>query len=524
MVTLTKKKIVAFLDIGTNSIRLLLVRINPNQTYTTISLQREPVRLGEGEFSSGYLRPEAIHRAIVVCKQFADMARSNEAEEIITVATSATREAKNKKHFLQFIKQATGLNIRVISGVEEARLIYLGIANGIHMDNQSAMMIDIGGGSTELIVGDNQTYHYLDSLQLGAIRLATQFLQKDLEAPISEKQISTISQYIRNTAIRAIQNIRPLEFDRLYGSSGTIKNLADITVQRTEERIRLREDTVTLAQLKDTLTHLASLPLAERINVPGINPKRADIIVPGGLILVTIMEELGINELYITDQSLHDGMLIEYLSRDEHSEIVEEKSVRMRSVLQLARKCNYDKQHADTVIDLVLQMFDSAKEIGLHKMNDQQRELLQYSAILHDIGIFLNYSNHQKHSYYLIRNADLLGFDQNEIELMAAVSYFHRKKYPKKKHYQMKNFGSKSRADIQKLTMLLRIAESLDRSHQASIQHARFVNKKNKTATLKIDCTQDAQLELWGAQHHCKSFMKAFGRELDIVQSETENC
>lgn len=524
MDTQTIEKTVAFIDIGTNSIRLLLVRINPNLTYTTISLQREPVRLGEGEFSNGFLRPEAIHRAIVVCKQFADMARSNDATEIIAVATSATREAKNQKHFLQFLKQATGLNVRVISGVEEARLIYLGIANGVHMDGKTAMMIDIGGGSTELIVGDSSSYQFLDSLKLGAIRLTTQFLQNDVDEPISDKQVSTISQYIRTTAIRAIQNINGLEFDRLYGSSGTVKNLADIAVLTTENRLRLREDTVSLPQIKDTLAYLASLPLAERINVPGINPKRADIIVPGGLILQTIMEELGVEELHVSEQALHDGMLIEYLSRDEHAEMVEEKSVRMRSVLQLARKCNYDKQHSDTVIDLVLQMFDSGKEIGLHKMDDKYRELLQYAGILHDIGIFLNYSNHQEHSYYLIKNADLLGFDQKEIELMAALSYFHRRKFPKKKHGQMKNFGSKTRGHVQKLTMLLRIAESLDRSHKGAIHQARFISKKDKTAVLEIDCNQEAQLELWGAQHHRNSFLKAFGRDLQITQAKAVEC
>lgn len=524
METITKEKSVAFLDIGTNSVRLLLVRINPNLTYTTISLQREPVRLGEGEFTDGYLRPEAINRAMVVCKQFADMARSNDAKEIIAVATSATREAKNQKHFLQLLKHAARLNVRVISGVEEARLIYLGVANGIHLDEKTALMIDIGGGSTELIVGDSNAYQFLDSLKLGAIRLSTQFLNKNVDEPISTKDISTIKQHIRNTSIRAIQNVSSKDYNVTFGSSGTIKNLGDIIIQRYETRPRLREDVITLDQIKDTLAYLASLPLAERINVPGISPKRADIIVPGSLILQTILEELSINELHISDQSLHDGMLIEYLSRDEHAEIVEEKSVRMRSVLQLARKCNYDKQHADTVIGLAMQMFDSAKEVGLHKMNGNYRELLHYSAILHDIGIFLNYSNHQEHSYYLIKNADLLGFDQKEIELMAAVSFFHRKKFPKKKHSQMKNFGPRTRANVQKMTMLLRIAESLDRSHKGAIHNARFISKKNKTAHLEIACNQEAQLELWGAQHHRKSFQKAFGRVLHIAQAAGESC
>ncbi|HEY3379134.1 MAG TPA: Ppx/GppA family phosphatase, partial [Armatimonadota bacterium] len=222
--------IVAFLDIGTNSVRLLVVRINPNHSYTTLTEQKEMVRLGEGEFSRRHLQAAAMERTALVCRKFVDLAHSFGAESLTAVATSATREAVNQEEFLHLLKHDAGLDVQVISGREEARLIFLGVTSGIHLDDRLAVLIDIGGGSTELSVGDQRHYHYLDSLKLGAIRLTAEYLP-DHTGPVTAKQYARIVEYVRNAAVRTVQRVRQYPYELGIGTSGTIENLADVAAR-----------------------------------------------------------------------------------------------------------------------------------------------------------------------------------------------------------------------------------------------------------------------------------------------------
>ena len=517
---------VAFIDMGTNSIRLLLVRIEPSKgTFSILSEQKETIRLGENEFADHYLQPEAMQRAVLVCKQFAEMARSNEADHLIAIATSATREAKNKDAFVALLNEEAQIKLRTISGVEEARLIYLGISRGIHLGDKKALMIDIGGGSTEMIVGDQDNYHHLDSLKLGAVRLGSMFFLPDETGPIDPSRYAVLRQYVRNSSIRSIQKLEPYPFDMVYGSSGTLENLADIAIQMFEGRPREPEDTLKYEQLTQVVEHLCQLSLEERANVPGINTRRADIIIPGAAIIHTLMEQLQIPEIHITDRGLRDGLLVNYLQRSEHAEMVEEGSIRMRSVMQLGRRCHFDEGHARTVAELTLSLFDSAKEIGLHNVKQRYRQLLEYSALLHDVGIFLSYSNHQEHSYYLIKNADLLGFDQTEIGIMASTAFFHRKKKPIEKHSQYAELDRQSKQALPVMSTLLRIAESLDRSHKNAVTDARF-RMDGEQIILDVTCEQDCQLEMLGVHNHKKTFKKFFDKryEVNLISSVDQSA
>jgi exopolyphosphatase/guanosine-5'-triphosphate,3'-diphosphate pyrophosphatase len=510
-------RIVAFIDIGTNSLRLLLVRINPNQSYTILTDQKEMVRLGEGEFADQYLRNEAMERGVQVAKQFAAMARAYHAESISAVATSATREAKNKEEFIRRLEREAGLDVRTVSGREEARLIYLGVSSGVHLEDQPAMFIDIGGGSTEVIVGDQHQYAYLDSLKLGAIRLTTLYFLPSESGSVPPERYALLQQYVRNTAIRTVQNVQQHPFDLAIGSSGTIENLADIAIQLFFKRRRIRDDVLTLEQLDEVVKMLCALSLDERRRVPGINPARADIIIAGAAILHTLMQDLDVKEIQISDRGLRDGLLIDYLGHSEHADLVRGIPVRERSVLQLGRACGFDELHARRVAAMALELFDSAREAGLHHLGDRARELLEYSALLHDVGMFLAYSNHQAHTYYLIRNADLLGFDQREIAIIATVGYFHRHKYPKKKHPQYAALDRRDRKTVRALAILLRIAESLDRSHTGVVQQARFVRKNKNRVTLEIYGDENYQLELWGVLNQRRVFEKAFKCKLQVA-------
>jgi exopolyphosphatase/guanosine-5'-triphosphate,3'-diphosphate pyrophosphatase len=513
-------RVIAFIDIGTNSIRLLLVRINPNQSYSLLNQEKEVVRLGEGEFVDQHLQPVAMERAALVCATFTEMARAYDADEIIAIATSATREAENKGNFLRLLKARAGLDVRTVSGLEEARLIYLGLSSGLYLNDRQGLFIDIGGGSTEVIVGDQTQHHYLDSLKLGAIRLSTLFFLPEETGPVPPERYALLQQYVRNATIRTFQRVRQYRLDLTVGSSGTIENLADIAAYRFLERPRERDDVLKFDHLEKIVRMLRSLPYEERRRVPGLSQGRADIIVPGAAILHTIMQELELPEIAVSDRGLRDGLLVDYLLRSEHAHLVKGMSVRERSVLQLGRACGFEEAHARQVANIALMLFDSAENAGLHSLGEWERELLEYAALLHDIGTFLSHSNHQAHTYYLIHNADLLGFDQTEIAIIATVAYFHRKAYPRKKHPEYRRLDEAARALVRPLSVLLQMAESLDRSRAAVVRQVQLLPRDENKVALRVTADQDCQLEIWGIRNQMKPFKKVFGRKLVIEVEE----
>ena len=419
--------VVAFMDMGTNSVRIMIVRISPNHSYTVISRQKEMIRLGAGEFTDNILKQEAMDRAVAVCRNFEVMARSFKADKIIVVATSAARDARNQSEFLHRLKRESGVDVHVISGKEEARLIYLGVASGINLSG-NALFIDIGGGSTELVIGDEKGYQFLDSLKLGAIRLT--MLQLDgIDGPISGKRYQELQEFVRNKYIRTFQGLRKFNAEKAFGSSGTIQSLAEVCCQVIHGGDPEKRKTMRLKDLKQVIELLCSLSVKERQNVPGMNPKRADIIIGGAVILDTILSELKLSEITVSDRELRDGLLVNYLSRIEHP-LMDELSVRQRSVLKLGRRCSFDEQHAGTVARLSLSLFDSARELDLHKQGLVKRELLYYAAQLHDIGTFISYHNHQGNSAYLIRNADLLASTRMSWPSWPGWSFFIGKPFP----------------------------------------------------------------------------------------------
>jgi exopolyphosphatase/guanosine-5'-triphosphate,3'-diphosphate pyrophosphatase len=510
-------RVVGFLDVGTNSVRLLLVRINPNHSYATLTQQKEIVRLGEGEYVVQVLQPEAMDRAALVCRKFAELSRSYGAEEIIAITTSAVREAKNQADFLRRLRQEANLDLRVISGKEEARLIYLGVSSGVNLDGKEAAFIDVGGGSTEVIAGDQRHYHFLGSLNLGAIRLTSLFFRPGENGRVSPEKYALLQRHIRVTAIRTLQQMRQYRVDFVLGSSGTAENLTDIAARALHNRQRQHDDVLTYRDLKQVIEMLCALPLAERRKVPGINPERADILIAGAAIIQTLMQDLGFAKLrVIGDRGLREGLLIDYLSRSEHAQLIRGLSVRERSVLQLGRACGFDETHGKHVSQLALELFDSAEKIGVHHLGKHERELLEYAAQLHDIGAFLSYNNHHVHAYYLIHNADLLGFDQSEIDLMATIALFHRKALPTKKHAEMQELDKRSRKAVRNLSIFLRLAEVLDRSHTQAVKHVRLRSKGKNGLALEIYAGHDCQLELWGVQSQLKAAQKVLDREIEV--------
>ncbi|MCK9580371.1 MAG: Ppx/GppA family phosphatase [Methanoregula sp.] len=516
-------RVVAFIDIGTNSVRLLVVRLNPNHSYTVLTRQKQQVRLGEGEFEDDEIREEAIGRLVMVCKKFHDLAITYNAEEFVSVATSAMREASNQHAVLHLLRQEAQLDVRVISGQEEARLIYLGIASGTHLEDRTAFFIDIGGGSTEVAVGGEKNYRHLHSFRLGSIRLAGQYLEGDRNGPVTPGQYRKIQDHVRDAIIRSVSKLKKEKIDCAIGSSGTILNLTEIAQKTLPQYASPGEPVLSHPELRRVIHLLSSLPLDQRKKVPGINPERADIIIPGAAILDVFMKELGIPTIATTTRGLQDGLLVDYLSRMDMFPLLGELSPRQRSVLQLGRSCGINESHARTVTALVLELFDSAMGLSLHSYGAKERELLEYATFLHDIGSFISYTNHHAHSYYIIRNSELLGFNEQEISFMANIARFHRKKAPRKNNPVMDELDNRERETLRVLATFVRFGETLDRSHTALIQHVRFSAVDDECVHLEVIARGDCQLEIWGIESEKKAFEKIFGKILvfEIIDSRT---
>jgi exopolyphosphatase / guanosine-5'-triphosphate,3'-diphosphate pyrophosphatase len=519
--TSAEARTVAFMDLGTNSIHLLLVRIQPDYSYVVLTQLKQTVRLGEGAFIHQHLQPDAIDRAVFVARQFAQVARAHGAETIIAVATAATREAVNQATFVQQLQQEADLDVRVVSGLEEARLISLGVASGVHLSERQALFLDIGGGSTEVIIGTQHHQSYLGSLKLGAIRLTSQFLT-DTCGAVAPHQYEALYQYIRRHAMRTLHALRTYRIDLAFGSSGTIENLADIAVRHYLKRPRQHDDVLTYAQLRQVIAMLRDLPLESRRKAPGLHPERADIIIAGAAILDVFMRELALHEIRVSARGVREGLLVDYLLKHGASSLLQEMSVRARSVWQLGRACQFDEAHARTTARLALALFDSARHAGLHRFGAWERELLEYTAVLHHIGAFLHYTDYQTHTAYLIRHAHLLGFDQTEIAIMATTALYHHKALPRKKSSAFAALDQRAQQIVQLSSALLCLAENLDRGHAGFVQGARLCVVDTQHVALHIDATHDCQVEVWGVQKHLAAFEKVLGRQLVIkVRQQT---
>jgi exopolyphosphatase/guanosine-5'-triphosphate,3'-diphosphate pyrophosphatase len=509
-------QVVGFVDIGTNAVRLLVVRINPNHSYTMITREKEVVRLGEQEFIDHELKPDAMERAVFVCKRFVELAKVYGATNIIAVGTSATREARNRTEFLQKLLTETGLTVRVISGEEEARLICIAVTNGIDLDAKKALFIDLGGGSNEFAIGDQYRIFYLNSLKLGAIRLTTQFIGEGWTGTVSSSVYKKIKKHV-SSQVRAVKaKVQEYNATVAWGTSGTIINLAEIANKMfkkadTGKSLKLiRKNLIKLSPI------LCSLTLEERRKISGMNPERADIIVAGAAIIETIMEEFDLAEINVSHKDLCDGLLVDYLSNFEGFRELQKIPVRNRSVLYLGRSCNFDEMHSETVTSLALQLFDSAKLIGLHDLGQGTRELLRHASTLHDVGDFLSFTDHNLHSCYIINNAELIGFNGNEKTIISNVARFHRKKFPTKKALKSTCLDEKSKFAVVILSTFLRFAEKLDRSHCGLVTKVEFCTTGKDMVLLSFYSDSDCSLEEWSVFQNKQAFYNAFGKKLDI--------
>ena len=517
----TKDTILAAIDIGTNSIHMVVVQINPTlPTFTIIAKEKDTVRLGDRNLKTGELTPEAIERAMAALRRCKDLAVSFNADQIIGVATSAAREAPNGKQFLQRVESELGLFVNLISGQEEARRIYLGVLSGMEFNGDPHIIIDIGGGSTELILGDSHEARFLSSTKVGAVRLTQEYVTTD---PISDEEFLYLQAYVRGLLERPVAELRALlepdEVPQLVGTSGTIETLAIINAKEKigEEPDPLSGYQMSREDLKELIERFASMDYEERLDVSGMSEKRAEIIIAGAIVLLEAMTMLELDSITICERALREGMIVDWMLTHGFIEnrLRYQGEVRDRSVIKIAHKYQVNLDHSERVAAFALSLFDQTRG-ELHDWGNSERELLWSAAILHNCGLYISHSAHHKHSYYLIRNAELLGFTDLEIEVIANLARYHRRTKPKKKHDNYSNLPSKEyRQMVSQLSAILRLAVALDRRQIGAIQKIQCEylsdDKELHLHLFPSDPEDNCALELWSLNYKKDVFEEEYG-------------
>lgn len=527
-----EEKVVSFIDLGTNSVRLLVVKINRNYSYKVLRRQKDTIRLGDGEFDKNILSDAAMERAVSACRQYVDISHNFGAKEVITVATSATREAKNRGEFIRLMSEYAGADLNVISGDEEARLIYLGISSGIEIGKEKYFFFDIGGGSTEVIVGDQFDHYYLRSLKLGAIRTTGSFSLGKNDGILSDAEYEYLCGRLRDKVHHVARETKEYNITEAYGSSGTIISVITAAAKISDACCNCSTDdsddsscqSAGIDDIKALLEYLKTVPNDEKKKIQGISPERADIILAGTAILYVVMEECGIKRITVSERSLRDGMLVDYLSRIPGFPHAENMPVRKRSVRQLGRSCRIDEKHAMKVSDHALSLFDSGILAGIHNYSSEEREYLEHASYLHDLGQFISFSGHQNHSYYVITKSQLLGFDQKEKIIIGLISRYHRKKMPKKSDGGFNCLSSEEQEMVIFLSALLRIAEYLERNHDERARECEFLIPDDSSGSgspkIRITSEEDCSSEIQLIEKDMKNLQKAFGREFSVTFRE----
>ncbi len=500
------------IDIGTNSIKLLVANVEEDGALEVLLREKAMVRLGSETLRTGRLSPEAIEAGASTVEHFVKLAGGSGAQVVRAVATCAVREAVNSDEFVDTVRKRTGVAVEVISGEEEARLINLAVRSEFPASQDPLFLVDIGGGSTEFVVSDGARVLLTESLPLGVVRLSDRHAKND---PPSEGDARAMKKSIRAVAKRAAQAVRKKGFKTCVGSSGTIQSLSLVH----EAAILGREPnptghrTLTRKGLKKVNRLLRGSTEKDKLRIPGLDPRRRDIAFPGGLLLSWILKRTGAEAIVVGERGLREGLLLDYVARHGEVRVPVNRDMRARSVDRLLRRGNAEVLHAAHVARLALEIFDQTH--ALHQLTATEREWLQYGALLHDVGCYIGYAKHQRHSYYLITHGDLTGFSADEIEVLASLARYHKGGRPRDAHENWRRLNPYLRAVVEKLAAILRIADGLDRSHRQVVTGV-ACRVRSRRIELEASARADCEPELDAARKKAGLFERVFDRDVSL--------
>jgi exopolyphosphatase/guanosine-5'-triphosphate,3'-diphosphate pyrophosphatase len=504
----------AAIDIGTNSIHMIVVNVMADLSFEVIDQEKAMVRLGAGGLDGRMLTTEAMTAGLQALSKFRRLAESHGVEKILATATSAVREARNGGDFLRRIASTTGISARVISGIEEARLIHLAAMYGVDVGSARAVVIDIGGGSVEITYGSATSIQLAKSFKLGAIRLTERFVRTD---PLSRRDEQKLVKHIDGEIRKHCSAIARAGFDRVIGTSGTILSIGVVATADARGTVpaEIRNLRVPSKQIRGVRKRMVDMKLSERLAVSGLDPRRADLVVAGAVLIDTILSTLEAPDITLCDLALREGIILDYIQshKGQIAQADRIPDIRRRSTLALAERCNYQALHAKQVARLALAIFDQTRAV--HGLTDHAREWLEFAATMHDIGTHISYPRHHLHSYYLIKNGDLRGFDPEEIEIVALIARYHRRGAPKKSHEEYAGLSPSNRRAVRVLASILRVAESLDRSHAQTISGLE-VRNRDDDVQLIVQTSDDAELEVWATERHLEPFAEVLGKPIRL--------
>lgn len=510
-------KRIAAIDLGTNSFHAVIVDIFPDGSFYTIDKLKEMVLLGDTA-ENGNLAPEAIKRGLDALQKIKTLCDHQKADHILAYATSAIREANNGGEFIQRAIDEVGVKINAIPGRLEAELIGLAVQHGVNLPDSPSLIMDIGGGSVEFILADIEKFYHLSSKKIGVARMTGAFVKND---PILPEEIGVLKNLYREKLMDVAQAFAMHRASMLIGSSGTMENIALMIAHRNNKQpeLSVNELDFSSGEFFDFYDEVIGMDYKQRSKLQGLDEKRIGLL-PAGLVLVKyVLEAFGITEVKVSSQALREGIILRYIKKElsELSRNIVVEDPRRRSVMELVEKYDWHEDHSRHVAKLSLDLFDVMREEL--DLSDNDRELLEYAAYMHDIGYHISHRKHHKHALYMIRNADLMGFKEREIEIMANVARYHRRSTPKTRHSYYKNLSKENQLRVKKLSALLRVADGLDRSHYQNVRQLKVEITPRKTV-IHIRTEADPQLEIWGAMRKNSLFEEVTGRELQIQEIE----
>lgn len=500
---------VAAIDIGSNSIHLVVCRLYAPGVREVLDREKEMLQLGRSGFRRGIIPSAELDRAIRVLKRYRAIAEAHGSEAVLAVATSAVRDARNRAVFLERADGEARLAVRVLSGEEEGRLIYLGARDCVAPTLTRVGVVDIGGGSVEVVVGEGREVRRVRSLPLGVLRLSGRYPGR------KKKDLRAMTEAIRRELAPSAKDLRRSRLDAMLGTSGTILTIAAL--------LRAADRPIRQGPLGDLAERLVSMTPREIRDLGPVGRQRADTILPGVLVLKTLMEEAELDEVLPCERALREGVVADFAHRNAGRLTVHDEEIldpRRRSVHFLARRLGTLDLHARQTARLALKLFDELGE--LHGLDLPDRELLEYASLLHDAGYWISAERHHKHAFYLIRQASLEGFTDEEVEVLALVARYHRGALPDRdRHRSFSRLRKRDRRRVRAMAALLRIADGLDRSHAGLVEEL-DVRVNGRAVTLEVSAKQDPELELYAAERRGKLFRDVFDRDLKFTVSRRE--
>jgi exopolyphosphatase/guanosine-5'-triphosphate,3'-diphosphate pyrophosphatase len=498
---------ISAIDAGSNAMRMVVGEVDEKWQVKTVENIRLPVRLGGDVFGKGSLENKTIQQAEEAFLRFKHTADIHNVHRLRAVATSAAREAANRDLLIDRIHQISGIELEIISGEEEARLIHQAVIHELKLKNKRILLIDIGGGSVEVTISNGQSIISTESYNMGTVRL--------LEKLDDKKPGHTFGKLVREYAENARYRIeRNLGDEKIQVCAGTGGNVEEIGRLRQKLFKGESDRLITLPELEKLVERLSDMSYTERMRKLGLRPDRADVILPASIILHLIAKEAGVKQIAIPNVGLKDGILLDLAEELSKKTQPHSRDQVWESALHLGRKFQFDERHALLTARLAARLFEQT--CSLHDLNGDNLLLLETGSLLHDIGHFINTVDHDKHAFYLLSTTRLIGLDQREQNIVANLVRYHHKRPPTTEDENFKSLSPGDRSIVLKLCAILRLADSMDISHTTNVKDVILMENKPGWQ-MKIIGKDELLLENWSIAKRKSLFQEVFGVYLEIA-------